>query len=201
MHLKHKNETIVEYHRHSTTMERKLNGLSFRSGVTGFLTIHKARSSITGTLALDALVPTIMDRLALTTDAPLQTEHSPNGQPLRFASFRPPYNHDNNILSMPADKFFTSLDAAIPTILDMPVPRVPTLDVPASIAFKGVPLRTPGFITSGPSNPHDPGPLTDCTEYPYATLTYLAFCAITNYAFIDFLRTPPRSPSIVYIVS
>jgi hypothetical protein len=140
-------------------------------------------------------------------------------------------HQNTNVLERPADTKITSLDSpstlyppASQTMLDAPaplpmldvsaprmldvlalpmldVPALPMLDVPASIASKGVPLRTPGFIAFRPSNPHDPGPLAAWAKYPIAMLTYHAFSAIANYAFIDFLCIPPRSPSIVYINS
>jgi len=133
---------------------------------------------------------------------------------------------NTNVLKRPADIKITSLDSpstlyppASQIMLDAPaplpmldvsaprmlnvlalpmldVPALPMLDVPASIASKGVPLRTPGFIAFRPSNPHDPGPLAAWAKYPIAMLTYHAFSAIAKYAFIDFLCIPPRSPSI-----
>jgi hypothetical protein len=135
-------------------------------------------------------------------------------------------HQNTNVLERPADTKITSLDSpstlyppASQNMLDAPaplpmldvsaprmlnvlalpmldVPALPMLDVPASIASKGVPLRTPGFIAFRPSNPHDPGPLAAWAKYPIAMLTYHAFSAIANYAFIDFLCIPPRSPSI-----
>ena len=77
-----------------------------------------------------------------------------------------------------------------------------TQAVPSPIATEGAPLWTLAFITFGPSNPHDPGPSAAVADYIISAFTHLAFPAIvTNYALIDFLRTPPRSPSIVHIIS
>jgi hypothetical protein len=68
---------------------------------------------------------------------------------------------------------------------------------PESLSAIGTPCSTP----FGPSNPHDPGPTTVFAYCIVTAFTHLTFSAIANYALIDFLRTSPRSPSIVYIVS
>jgi hypothetical protein len=62
-------------------------------------------------------------------------------------------------------------------------------------------IGTPSSTAFGPSNPHDPGPSIAPAVCIFTAFTLFTFSAIANYALIDFLRTPPRSPSTVYIVS
>ena len=54
------------------------------------------------------------------------------------------------------------LDAPAPPMLDVPARQSPTLDSPAHLAYplcsNSPPFWNLGCITSGPSNPHDPGP-------------------------------------------
>jgi hypothetical protein len=79
--------------------------------------------------------------------------------------------------------------------LVVPVPLM--LDVPAISAAKApVLLLTPSFITSGPSNPHDPGPSAGLADHTVFSLTHRAFFISTIYALNDFLCIPPRSPSM-----
>ena len=95
---------------------------------------------------------------------------------------------------------FTTLAAANP---HDPGPLSATADHPQTFYrnfLKDVALsRTPSIITSGPSNPHDPGPSAAVTDYTADALTHLAFFIIAIYALIDFLCTPPRSPSMLCI--
>ena len=92
-----------------------------------------------------------------------------------------------------------------PTTLDTPaLPKLfasapPIMDPPtlSTRFWKVVALqRTPSFITFGPSNPHDPGPSAAVADNTVTALTHLAFFIIAIYALIDFLCTPPRSPSM-----
>jgi hypothetical protein len=95
---------------------------------------------------------------------------------------------------------FTTLAPANP---HDPGPLSATADHPQTFYrnfLKDVALsRTPSIITSGPSNPHDPGPSAAVTDYTADALTHLAFFIIAIYALIDFLCTPPRSPSMLCI--
>jgi hypothetical protein len=120
----------------------------------------------------------------------------------------------------------TMLDVPAPTSLDVPALPPTTLDTPAYpvyfICGNSLLLWPPGFVASGPSNPHDPGPSSAplrahgsiafgpsnshdpgpsaaVADHIISAFTHLAFPAIIDYALIDFLLTPPRSPSIVQI--
>jgi hypothetical protein len=68
---------------------------------------------------------------------------------------------------------------------------------PGSPAANG----TASFIACRPSNLHDPGPSMAFAYHIATAFTHLAFFALASYQLIDFLLIPPRSPSIVYIVS
>ena len=52
----------------------------------------------------------------------------------------------------------------------------------------------------GPSNPHDPGPSAAVADFIITFFTNLLSLITANYALVDFVLIPPRSPSIVYIV-
>ena len=79
--------------------------------------------------------------------------------------------------------------------------RTPTHLAYSSITIDAAPVWTPSPIVSGPSNPYDPGPSAAVADHIISAFTHHAFPAITNYALFDFLRTPPRSPSLFQIVS
>jgi hypothetical protein len=127
---------------------------------------------------------TAADRIGAVTQAvpsPIATEGAPLWT-LAFITFGPSNSHDPGPTA--TDQLETPIHFAY-----------------SSITFDASPLRTP-FTTFGPSNPHDPGPSAAVADYIITAFTHLAFPAIfTNYALIDFLRTPPRSPSIVHIIS
>jgi hypothetical protein len=110
------------------------------------------------------------------------------------------------MLDVPAP---TMLDVPAPTMLDVPASPLPTmLDMPVSWLYSyctdslnfctdAAPLWTLCFTNSGPSNPHDPGPSAAVADHFMTAFTHLASPAISVFAVIDFLRTPPRSPSFM----
>jgi hypothetical protein len=130
----------------------------------------------------------------------------------------------------PLDSTASSLTSDVPVFQIMPdAPASTILDSPATIIFIAQAISHSGFryttrpldllptssqdfdspaatgtpfsMAFGPSNPYDPGPSTASAYRSVTELTHLTFPAIANYALTDFLLTPPRSPSIVYIVS
>jgi hypothetical protein len=62
-------------------------------------------------------------------------------------------------------------------------------------------LSAIGTPSSTAFGPHDPGPSIAPAVCIFTAFTIFTFSAIANYAVTDFLRTPPRSPSTVYIIS
>ena len=109
-------------------------------------------------------------------------------------------------ISGPSSRSPTTLDTPAPPMLDMPaLPTLvslapPIMDSPTlstgNFSTDVVLPQRPSFITSGPSNPHDPGPSAAVADYTVTALTQLAFFIIAIYALIDFLCIPPRSPSM-----
>ena len=115
------------------------------------------------------------------------------------------------MLDMPAPP---KLDVPAPTMRDQPAPLTPiskdtaVLLTPffiASVHSKphdpGPPavaalLLNPCLIASGHPSPQDPGPSAIVADYSVASFTHRAFSTIAIYVLIDFLRTPPRSPSM-----
>jgi hypothetical protein len=105
-------------------------------------------------------------------------------------------------ISGPSSLSPTTLDTPAPPMLDMPaLPTLvslapPIMDSPTlstgNFSTDVVLPQRPSFITSGPSNPHDPGPSAAVADYTVTALTQLAFFIIAIYALIDFLCIPPR---------
>jgi hypothetical protein len=60
-------------------------------------------------------------------------------------------------------------------------------------------LWTLDFIAHGPSNPHDPGPSITVDNDIATSYFHLILFIITIYELIDFLCTPPRSPSSAHV--
>jgi len=160
--------------------ERQLKRLSPRSGISGFLKSHKAIQVITAKTT-STLGLTLLD--------------TPNDKTLTALDSLP----NSTTPDVPI-----SLDMPAPGLLAMPAPEttIPSEHPPTNPHDPGPPVAIGSlcFIACRPSDPHDPGPSTAFAYFIVTALTYLGFPAITNYALIDFLRIPPRSPSIVYIV-
>jgi len=86
---------------------------------------------------------------------------------------------------------------ALPKQVALASPIMDPSTLSTGVFWKVVALsRTPSFTSSGPSNPHDPGPSAVVADYTDTALTHIAFFIITIFALIDFLCTPPRSPSM-----
>jgi len=99
------------------------------------------------------------------------------------------------------------LEVPAPTMLDVPARQLSTLYVPMQLAFlicsNRLFSRTLDCITSGPSNPHDPGPLAGTAGRIVALIYIIApiIMTIIQFAKYDYLRVCPRSPQCMYVVS
>jgi hypothetical protein len=100
------------------------------------------------------------------------------------------------------------LDVLAPTTLDAPVLQSTTLDAPADPFYPQDPgsqasIGSPCFITFGPSNPHDPGPLAVTAGRIVALIYIIAPIIMTTIQFAkyDYLRVCPRSPQCMNVVS
>jgi hypothetical protein len=121
---------------------------------------------------------------------------------------RYPASEKNNVsTSLDLQSISTMLEVPAPTMLDVPARQLPTLDVPMQLAFLNCSnrlfSRTLDCIASGPSNPHDPGPLAVTTGRIVALIYIIApiIMTIIQFAKYDYLRVCPRSPQCMYVVS
>jgi hypothetical protein len=158
-----------------------------------------------------ALTPDDTDSTKLEGPAQLPLFFYSNGIKQRTPYYhfgnRDPATEKNNVKTVLNSPSIPMLNAPALSMLDVPTRQSPMLNVPAHLAHiicsNYLFFRTLGCITSGPSNPHDPGPTAagaGQTIGPANTLATIIL-PIIQFATHDFLCTQPRSHQCIYVMS
>ena len=165
----------------------------FRCTHQSLVTINAAQLLITSHLSLSLLAKAPLTVLITTPNSiPQSAEQNLAPGKHKAISRRLEAHHPNDIATKGGATTLSAISEKN-TLLNLQL-NSPMLEVPAPTMLDVPARQSPTLVASGPSNPHDPGPLAG-TAGRTAVLTYIIAPIITKiikFVTYDYLRTCPR---------